>query len=36
MNNFFKYSMSSAIAVVIFTGCGGNKLDVMSYPKQIK
>ncbi|MEA3512616.1 MAG: CsgG/HfaB family protein [Campylobacterota bacterium] len=29
-------SVLGAATIALFTGCGGNKLDVLSYPKQIK
>lgn len=32
----FKASLLSVAAIAVLTGCGGNKLDVLSYPTKIK
>ncbi len=36
MNNLVKSSMLSIAAIAVLTGCGGNKLDVLSYPTSKK
>jgi len=35
MNNMLRNTVLSAGAIAVLTGCGGNKLDVLSYPKKI-
>lgn len=36
LNYKFKASLLSVAAIAVLTGCGGNKLDVLSYPTKIK
>lgn len=36
MNKVLRNTMLSATAIALLTGCTGNKLDVLSYPKKIK
>ncbi|MEA2019255.1 MAG: CsgG/HfaB family protein [Campylobacterota bacterium] len=36
MNKMLRNTMLSATAIALLAGCGGNKLDVLSYPKQVK
>jgi len=36
LNNKLKVSLLSITTIVFFVGCGGNKLDVLSYPKNIR
>jgi hypothetical protein len=35
MNKILRNSVLSAAAIAVMTGCGGNKLDVLSYPTKI-
>jgi len=34
--NIFKLSLYSISTIILLTGCAGNKIDVLSYPKKIK
>ncbi|MEA3384216.1 MAG: CsgG/HfaB family protein [Campylobacterota bacterium] len=36
MNKLVRNIVLSGAAIAVLTGCGGNKLDVLSYPKKIK
>ena len=36
MNKLLKNSILSVAAIAVLTGCGGNKLDVLSYPTKVK
>jgi curli biogenesis system outer membrane secretion channel CsgG len=36
MSKLFKNTILSVAAIAVFAGCGGNKLDVLSYPTKIK
>ena len=36
MNKMLRNTMLSVTAITLLAGCGGNKLDVLSYPKKIK
>ncbi len=36
MNKILRNSILSGAAIAVFTGCGGNKLNVLSYPTKIK
>jgi curli biogenesis system outer membrane secretion channel CsgG len=36
LNNKLKVSLLSVVVIAVFTGCGGNKIDVLSYPEKIK
>ena len=36
MKNYVKNTMLSVAAIAVLTGCGGNKLDVLSYPEKVR